>query len=148
MEACCGAHEGARRFLPFGHTVKLMSPTFVAPHRKGGANDGNDAADLIGTKRTFGQVTASQITSAGQQASIRPARHDIQQEVSSGGQELMHGVYRSRRSNFWTLRAQTHTMSEETPPVSNLSRCPVLVTRHMSGLIEAAGASLGSLFRR
>ena len=43
MEACCGAHEWARRFLPFGHTVKLMSPSFVAPYRKGGKNDGNDA---------------------------------------------------------------------------------------------------------
>jgi transposase len=43
MEACCGAHEWARRFLQFGHTVKLMSPTFVAPYRKGGKNDGNDA---------------------------------------------------------------------------------------------------------
>jgi transposase len=43
MEACCGAHEWARRFLPFGHTVKLMSPTFVAPYRKGGKNDGKDA---------------------------------------------------------------------------------------------------------
>jgi transposase len=31
MAACCGAHEWARRFLPFGHTVKLMSPTFVVP---------------------------------------------------------------------------------------------------------------------
>ena len=43
MEACCGAHEWARRFIAFGHTVKLMSPTFVAPYRKGGKNDGNDA---------------------------------------------------------------------------------------------------------
>src|SRR5215471_6324664 len=42
MEACCGAHEWARRFLPFGHTVKLMSPIFVIPYRKGGKNDNND----------------------------------------------------------------------------------------------------------
>src|SRR5207244_8820243 len=43
MEACCGAHEWARRFLQFGHSVKLMSPVFVVPYRKGGKNDGNDA---------------------------------------------------------------------------------------------------------
>jgi len=43
MEACSGAHEWARRFAPFGHTVKLMAPKFVAPYRKGGKNDGNDA---------------------------------------------------------------------------------------------------------
>ena len=43
MEACSGAHEWARRFERFGHTVKLMAPKFVAPYRKSGKNDGNDA---------------------------------------------------------------------------------------------------------
>jgi len=43
MEACSGAHEWARRFAVFGHSVKLMAPKFVAPYRKGGKNDGNDA---------------------------------------------------------------------------------------------------------
>ncbi len=43
MEACSGAHEWARRFSAFGHTVKLMAPKFVIPYRKSGKNDGNDA---------------------------------------------------------------------------------------------------------
>jgi len=43
MEACTGAHEWARRFSRFGHTVRLMAPKFVAPYRKSGKNDGNDA---------------------------------------------------------------------------------------------------------
>jgi len=43
MEACSGAHEWARRFVVFGHVVKLMAPKFVAPYRKSGKNDGNDA---------------------------------------------------------------------------------------------------------
>lgn len=43
MEACSGAHEWARRFATFGHIVKLMAPKFVAPYRKSGKNDGNDA---------------------------------------------------------------------------------------------------------
>ena len=43
MEACSGAHEWGRRFECFGHTVKLMAPKFVAPYRKSGKNDGNDA---------------------------------------------------------------------------------------------------------
>jgi hypothetical protein len=43
MEACSGAHEWARRFSGFGHSVKLMAPKFVAPYRKSGKNDGNDA---------------------------------------------------------------------------------------------------------
>ena len=43
MEACSGAHEWGRRFQAFGHTVRLMAPKFVAPYRKSGKNDGNDA---------------------------------------------------------------------------------------------------------
>jgi transposase len=43
MEACSGAHEWARRFIVFGHVVKLMAPKFVTPYRKSGKNDGNDA---------------------------------------------------------------------------------------------------------
>jgi transposase len=43
LEACSGAHEWARRFQELGHTVKLMAPRFVAPYRKNGKNDGNDA---------------------------------------------------------------------------------------------------------
>jgi len=43
MEACSGAHEWARRFTEFGHTVKLMAAKFVAAYRKSGKNDGNDA---------------------------------------------------------------------------------------------------------
>ena len=43
IEACSGAHEWGRRFQGLGHTVRLMAPTFVAPYRKSGKNDGNDA---------------------------------------------------------------------------------------------------------
>jgi transposase len=43
LEACSGAHEWARQFGAFGHTVRLMAPKFVAPYRRGGKNDGNDA---------------------------------------------------------------------------------------------------------
>jgi len=43
MEACSGAHEWGRRFQEHGHRVRLMAPKFVAPYRKGGKNDGNDA---------------------------------------------------------------------------------------------------------
>ena len=49
MEACSGAHHGARRFQALGHTVKLMAPKFVAPYRlsgKSGKNDANDAAAI------------------------------------------------------------------------------------------------------
>src|ERR1700751_4943590 len=43
MEACAGAHYWAREIGKLGHTVRLMSPHFVAPYRKSQKNDGNDA---------------------------------------------------------------------------------------------------------
>jgi len=43
LEACSGAHEWARRWACLGHRVRLMAPKFVAPYRKSGKNDGNDA---------------------------------------------------------------------------------------------------------
>jgi len=43
LEACSGAHEWARRFQGFHHTVRLIAPTFVTPFRRSGKNDHNDA---------------------------------------------------------------------------------------------------------
>jgi transposase len=43
MEACSGAHHWARSLQTLGHRVGIMAPRFVAPYRKGGKNDGNDA---------------------------------------------------------------------------------------------------------
>ena len=43
MEACSGAHEWARQFTGLGHSARLMAAKFVAPYRKSGKNDGNDA---------------------------------------------------------------------------------------------------------
>ena len=46
IEACQGAHQWARRFEAMGHTVRLISPQFVTPYRRGNKNDGNDAAAI------------------------------------------------------------------------------------------------------
>jgi transposase len=43
VEACSGAHHWARELGRLGHSVKIMTPRFVAPYRKSGKNDGNDA---------------------------------------------------------------------------------------------------------
>ena len=43
MEACSGAHYWGRELMKRGHRVGIMAPRFVAPYRKGGKNDGNDA---------------------------------------------------------------------------------------------------------
>jgi transposase len=43
LEACGSAHNWGREIAKLGHTVKLMSPQFVMPCRKGNKNDPNDA---------------------------------------------------------------------------------------------------------
>jgi len=43
MEACSGAHHFARELRRVGHDARIMAPRFVAPYRKSGKNDGNDA---------------------------------------------------------------------------------------------------------
>lgn len=46
MEACGGAHDWARRFQSYGHTVKLMAPQYVKPYIKTNKNDANDAEGI------------------------------------------------------------------------------------------------------
>lgn len=43
IEACAGTHYWARELSKLGHTVRLMAGQFVAPYRKSGKNDANDA---------------------------------------------------------------------------------------------------------
>jgi transposase len=43
IEACGGAHYWARELTKLGHRVKLMTPQYVTPYRRGGKNDANDA---------------------------------------------------------------------------------------------------------
>ena len=45
MEVCSSAHQWARDFARFGHTVRLMAPKFVTPYRMSGKRGKNDAAD-------------------------------------------------------------------------------------------------------
>lgn len=46
MEACCGAHFLGRTFAAQGHTVRLMSPEYVAPYVKAQKTDERDAETI------------------------------------------------------------------------------------------------------
>ncbi len=46
LEAGGGAHYWARELERLGHTARLISPQYVTPYRRGGKNDGNDAAAI------------------------------------------------------------------------------------------------------
>jgi transposase len=76
MEACSGAHEWGRRFQELGHTVRLMAPKFVAPYRKSGKNDGNDA-EAICEAVTRPNMRFVPVKSAEQQALL--AMHRVRQ---------------------------------------------------------------------
>src|SRR5712692_4449099 len=76
MEACSGAHEWGRRFQELGHTVRLMAPKFVAPYRKSGKNDGNDA-EAICEAVTRPSMRFVPVKSAEQQALL--AMHRVRQ---------------------------------------------------------------------
>src|SRR5262245_46649064 len=46
MEACQGAHHGAREMRKLGHDVRLISPQFVTLYRKSHKYHPNDAATI------------------------------------------------------------------------------------------------------
>ena len=59
MEACCGAHFLGRTFVARGHTVRLMSPEYVAPYVKAQKTDDRDAEAIAeaATRPTMRLVT-------------------------------------------------------------------------------------------
>lgn len=47
MEACGSSNYWARKFMGYGHDVKLISPQFVKPFVKGSKNDRNDSEAIV-----------------------------------------------------------------------------------------------------
>ena len=47
MEACAGADYWAKKFISFGHEVKLISPQYVKPFVKTNKNDAKDAEAIV-----------------------------------------------------------------------------------------------------
>jgi transposase len=76
MEACATAHYWAREFQQLGHSAKLMHPLYVAPYRKSGKNDFNDAEAIC-------------------EAMSRPTMRFV--EVKSLAQQDLQSLHRSRR---------------------------------------------------
>lgn len=65
MEACGGANYWSRKFISFGHKVKLINPQFVKPFVKSNKNDRNDSeaiceAALRPTMRFISSKTVEQ----------------------------------------------------------------------------------------
>ena len=64
MEACCGAHFLGRTFACQGHTVRLMSPEYVAPYVKAQKTDNRDAEAIAeaATRPTMRLVTLKSLS--------------------------------------------------------------------------------------
>jgi len=75
MEACCGAHQWARRFKDLGHSPRLISPQFVKPFVKGNKNDRNDASAIC-------------------EAAVRPSMRFV--AIKSGWQTDLQAIHRVR----------------------------------------------------
>ncbi len=75
-EACTGAHHWVRLFQQHGHSIRLISPKFVTPHRMSGKRGKNDAADAaaICEAVTRPQMHFVPIKDEHQQATLTPHR--------------------------------------------------------------------------
>jgi len=69
MEACSGAHYWGREFSKLGHKVGIMACKFIAPFRKGGKNDNNDA-EAICEAVTRSTIWFVPVKTADQQAAL------------------------------------------------------------------------------
>jgi len=74
IEACSGAHHWARELGRLGHRVRIMAPRFVAPYRKSGKNDGNDAEAICHVKS--GGMTCWAATRLLRQAKLSRLEHE------------------------------------------------------------------------
>jgi transposase len=127
MEACSGAHEWARRFSAFGHSVKLMAPKFVAPYRKSGKNDGNDAEAIC-------------------EAVTRPNMRFV--PVKSVHQQAELGLHRVRQG---FIEERTGTLNRIRGLIAEfgyvLPNGPEHIRRGVPGIIDALPARVGRCVR-
>lgn len=131
MEACSGAHEWARQFAVFGHTVKLMAPKFVTPYRKSGKNDGNDA-EAICEAVSRPNMRFVPVKTLEQQAvlTLHRVRQGFIEERTATVNRL-----RGLLAEFGIVMAQAVAeVRRQVPRV--LEQLPALVARSARGLLE------------
>ena len=127
MEVCGSAHHWARQLQGFGHTVKLISPQFVTPYRKGNKTDGNDAMAIC-------------------EAVTRPDMRFV--PVKTTEQQALLMVHRIRervKSERTALINQTRGLLAEFGIV--IPQGAGALRRHLPGILEEAENDLPSLAR-
>jgi len=133
LEACSGAHEWARRFSGRGHTVKLMAPKFVAPYRKSGKNDDNDA-EAICEAVSRPNMRFVPVKSVQQQADL--SLHRVRQGFIEERTATLNRI-RGLLAEFGYVLANGATqVHRQVPPL--LEQLPARVARCVRDLLEHA----------
>ncbi len=130
LEACSGAHEWARQFQRFGHTVKLIAPAFVTAYRRSGKNDDNDA-EAICEAVSRPNMRFVPIKTRDQQALL--TLHRVRQGFVEERTALINRV-RGLLAEFGFVFAQRHGGLREIP--SALEELPPLAKRAVDDLLE------------
>ena len=108
MEASNGAHYWARVLTDLGHTVRLISPQFVAPYVKSNKNDRNDAEAIC---EAVGRPTMRFVPPKSPEQLAIQALHRIRQRLVRSRTRLVnqirgilaeHGIVIAR--DIWRLR--------------------------------------------
>jgi len=88
MEACPGSQHLARRFIEFGHDVKLIAPRFVKAYLKSNKNDFNDAEAIAEAvqRPTMRFVAVRSIEQVDMQAIHRVREHLIGERTGTVNQ--------------------------------------------------------------
>ena len=127
MEVCGSAHHWARQLQGFGHNVKLISPQFVTPYRKGNKTDGNDAMAICEAV-TRSDMRFVPIKTTEQQALLMV--HRIRERVKSERTALINQV-RGLLAEFGLIMPQGAGA----------------LRRHLPGILEDAENDLPALAR-
>jgi transposase len=142
MEVGSGAHEWARRLQAQGHTPRLIAAKFVAPYRRNGKNDGNDAEAICEAVSRPGMRFVP-TKSLEQQAllSLHRVRQGFITERTATINRLRgllaeFGVVLPQRSD--TVRRQARTAAEELPVLARRAIEDLLA--HLRTLDERIGA--------
>ena len=133
LEACSRAHEWTRRFSACGHTVRLMAPKFVAPYRKSGKNDDNDA-EAICEAVTRPNVRFVPMKSVQQQADL--SLHRVRQGFIEERTATLNRIRGLLAEFGYVLANGAIQVRRQVPPL--LEALPPRVARCVRDLLEHA----------
>lgn len=156
MEACSSSQYWARRFVRLGFEARLLPAQFVAKHRIGNKNDGNDA-DAVWAAHQDARVKSVPVKTVEQQDAC--AWHRLRERLIGERTQCVNqirGLLAERGqvaakggSGLAALVASTHELSDEVTPV--LARMIGMIQEqieHLDRQLDAIEAELHATVKR